>query len=78
VRPPSVSHQTNAPFDSITKALSGVLKDISSTSDLLRIGVGLGMSLGAQGLLACDDQSRINDDCSSDQSDDRCDAFHSI
>jgi hypothetical protein len=41
--------QTDVIVDSITKALSGALKDFASTSDLIRVGVGLGMSLRAQG-----------------------------
>jgi len=49
--PHEASSQTNELVDSITKALSGVLKDVTNTSDMLRVGVGLGMSLGAQGLL---------------------------
>jgi hypothetical protein len=42
--------QTDIIVESITKALSGVLKDFTSPSDLLRVGVGLGISLGSQGL----------------------------
>ncbi|GFH54691.1 hypothetical protein CTEN210_11167 [Chaetoceros tenuissimus] len=35
----------------ITSALSGVLDSIQKGEDILKLGVGLGMSLGAQGLL---------------------------
>lgn len=47
---------TDVIVESITKALSGVLKDMTSTSDFLRVGVGLG---GSQGILipsSCDPQ----------------------
>ena len=52
--------------NTITQALGGALKDISTSEDILKLGVGLGMSLGAQGLLTLDNESSVpKDDLSS-------------
>jgi hypothetical protein len=46
-------------ISSITQVLGGMLKDLSNEEDILKLGVGLGMSLGAQGVLAIDEENHI-------------------
>ncbi len=48
--------------NTITQALGGALKDISTSEDILKLGVGLGMSLGAQGLLTLDNEASVPKD----------------
>uniref|UniRef100_A0A7S2KYF9 WW domain-containing protein n=1 Tax=Leptocylindrus danicus TaxID=163516 RepID=A0A7S2KYF9_9STRA len=49
--PPSIDPNADAIVDSITSVIGKSLSGITRSEDLLKIGVGLGMSLGAQGML---------------------------
>lgn len=48
VQPPTVPDTV---LDSIAQAVGGAMQVIPSTKDMIKLGMGIGMSLGAQGLL---------------------------
>ena len=57
----SMNQPSSRLVSSITHALGGMLKDISNNDeDILKLGVGLGMSLSRQGILRFDDESVLD------------------
>ena len=57
---PGINHETKelkskALVSSITSALGNILHNFNSEQDILKLGVGLGMSLGAQGFLSLEE-----------------------
>ena len=57
---PTNSMNSTQLVSSIADALGGMLKDFSNETDVLKLGVGLGLSLSAQGILKIEDEGNVN------------------
>lgn len=57
---PTNSMNSTQLVSSIADALGGMLKDFSNETDVLKLGVGLGLSLSAQGILNIEDEGNVN------------------